>query len=167
MSTTAHTTRTDAGYVLAPGDGDRIPWFDGALTLKTLGAGAPMDFGEFVVARGGEPPLHVHRHEDEFMYVLEGEMTVYLGDREQHASPGSFVWMPRGVPHTYALASERLRVIGGGTPAGFFQVFHDLVAAFGGALPAELGPEHAETFTATFERYGVQLLGPNPGHAPA
>src|SRR5262245_1324420 len=59
--------------------------------------------------RRPRPPLHIHRAEDEAFWVLEGHLTVRCGDEEFAAGPGAFVYMPRGVPHTFRLE--------GGTPA--------------------------------------------------
>jgi mannose-6-phosphate isomerase-like protein (cupin superfamily) len=66
----------------------------------------------FVVAEwsdGGAPagpprliaPLHLHRHDDEAWYVLDGTLRVQVGADEIEAGPGSAVFVPRGTPHTY------------------------------------------------------------------
>ena len=53
---------------------------------------------------GEGPPLHVHPHTDEGFYCAEGEMQFLFPDgREVIAGPGSFVFIPRGVPHTMHL----------------------------------------------------------------
>jgi uncharacterized cupin superfamily protein len=44
---------------------------------------------------------HVHLDEDEWFYVLEGEFTVYVGERRLSLAPGSFAFGPTGVPHTF------------------------------------------------------------------
>ncbi len=46
-------------------------------------------------------PLHTHSREDAFWYVVEGQFAAQIGDREIHEGPGSLVFAPRGVPHTY------------------------------------------------------------------
>lgn len=46
-------------------------------------------------------PLHVHDHDDEAWYVLEGTLGFRLGDDEREARPGSAVLARRGTPHTY------------------------------------------------------------------
>ena len=66
----------------------------------------------FVIAEwqdpGGPPgsprliaPPHIHFHDDEAWYVLEGRLRVRRGDEEVEALPGSAVLVPRGTPHTY------------------------------------------------------------------
>jgi len=66
----------------------------------------------FVIAEwqdpGGSPgppryiaPLHLHHHDDEAWYVLEGTLRVKMGNDEAEAHAGSAVLVPRGTPHTY------------------------------------------------------------------
>ena len=69
--------------------------------------------------RAGEgSPWHVHPEEDEWFYVLEGEFTVYVGDRRLSLSAGSFAFGPRGVPHTFIAETEGAKALIG------FQPFH-------------------------------------------
>jgi mannose-6-phosphate isomerase-like protein (cupin superfamily) len=46
-------------------------------------------------------PLHLHHHDDEAWYVLEGTLCVLVGNDEVEARAGSGVFVPRGTPHTY------------------------------------------------------------------
>lgn len=50
---------------------------------------------------GQGPPLHVHRHETEIFYVLEGLFEITLGDRTVEAPPGALAVGPRDIPHTF------------------------------------------------------------------
>jgi mannose-6-phosphate isomerase-like protein (cupin superfamily) len=59
-------------------------------------------------AVGVGPPMHIHPHTDEGFYVGEGELTFVFPDRQVVASPGTFVFVPRGVKHT-AHITEPLR----------------------------------------------------------
>src|SRR5262245_34488090 len=76
---------------------------------------------EMVVAAAGAcrpPPLHP-RHAEGF-YVLEGELTVQVGDTLMTAGAGTFHFTPRGTPHTFANCSGRdARMLVLCTPAGF------------------------------------------------
>lgn len=54
----------------------------------------------------GGAPWHVHSREDEYFYVLEGQIVVWCGKEEFLAGPGSFVFLPRGVPHSWDVESE-------------------------------------------------------------
>jgi mannose-6-phosphate isomerase-like protein (cupin superfamily) len=66
----------------------------------------------FVIAEwrgpGGPPgpprliaPLHIHHHDDEAWYVLEGSLRLKVGEDEVEARAGSSVFVPRGTPHTF------------------------------------------------------------------
>lgn len=66
----------------------------------------------FVVAEwrdaGGPPgppryiaPLHLHHHDDEAWYVLEGRLCVLVGDDQVEVRAGAGVLVPRGRKHTY------------------------------------------------------------------
>jgi quercetin dioxygenase-like cupin family protein len=56
---------------------------------------------ETVASPGGGPPLHVHRDQDETIYTLDGRFKVQVADELVDASPGSFVFIPRGTAHTW------------------------------------------------------------------
>ncbi len=51
-------------------------------------------------------PMHTNRHEDEYTYVLEGEIGVQVGDEVRVARPGDLVFKPRGVPHAFWNAGD-------------------------------------------------------------
>lgn len=54
---------------------------------------------------GGGAPWHVHSREDEYFYVLDGEIVVWCGSEEFHAGPRSFIFLPRGIPHAWDVKS--------------------------------------------------------------
>ena len=81
------------------------------------------------------PPVHVHRRHSESFYVLEGEITFVLGERELVAGPGAWAHVPAGVPHTFALrGSERVRYLDVHTPGCGFG---DFVGALNNARDEE------------------------------
>lgn len=65
------------------------------------------------------PPLHVHQREDEYFYVLEGVLSVRMGEEEFEAAAGSLVFQPRGIPHTFRSSGEGARALLMVTPSGF------------------------------------------------
>ena len=62
---------------------------------------------ETVVAPGEGPPLHTHAGEDEGLLIVEGRFRFRLGEKVEQASIGSFVYVPRGVPHTWQNIGDR------------------------------------------------------------
>src|SRR4051794_34386944 len=71
-------------------------------------------------ARTAGPARHVHTREDEGVFVLAGVLTAEVGDQRYEVGPESFLWMPRGVPHTFAnLGDEEVCTVGLINPGGF------------------------------------------------
>ena len=106
---------------------------------------------EITAPAGDMPPLHVHRRDDETFYVLDGELTLYVGDDVVTAGSGICVHAPRNVPHTYEVTSPgTARWLIVSSPAGF----EALLERMGTTPPERLFVEH-----------GIEVLGP-PGTRP-
>ena len=102
---------------------------------------------------GQEPPRHLHANEDEVIYVLEGALTVWVGEDARRATAGSCLVLPRGTEHGYAVESPtRLLVVI--APAGLEALF--------GELDAAAGVAGLERLIAVSARYGVALTGLAP-----
>jgi quercetin dioxygenase-like cupin family protein len=87
------------------------------------------------------PPLHVHPSFGEGFYVLEGELTFRMEDETVSGGPGTFVFAPRGVPHTFAnLSGSRARALIFCVPAGFERYFEWLAAQQAGVEPPHERP---------------------------
>lgn len=86
--------------------------------------------------KGLEPPAHVHRREEETFYVVNGELTVTIGETSVQAAAGSVVVLPRGIKHAYTVVSETAKVLITVRPSGFETFFKELSTP----LPAELPP---------------------------
>jgi quercetin dioxygenase-like cupin family protein len=155
-----------APIALGPGEGE-ARWAFG--TLGTLKATSETTGGSVVVIehlapRGAGSPLHVHRREDEWFYVLEGTLTFWVGGQVVDAPSGTFVYGPRDVPHTFTVASEQARFLLVTEPAVFDAFFR---AASEPAARLEIPPPPAEPpdiagLTELAARYGIEILGP-PG----
>lgn len=98
-------------------------------------------------------PLHRHSLEDEVSYVIEGELTVQLGDQVLTATPGTFARKPRGQFHTFWNAgSTPVRFLEIISPGGFERYFAEL-----GALLSRGGPPDMGAVTALAKRYGLEF----------
>jgi mannose-6-phosphate isomerase-like protein (cupin superfamily) len=90
-------------FALDPGEGEAWWWMGGLATVKATAeqTGGRYTLVEILVPEFPmeESLLHVHHFEDEGFYVLEGEMTFYVGDETIKASPGSFLFGPKDVPY--------------------------------------------------------------------
>jgi quercetin dioxygenase-like cupin family protein len=157
-----HTTRPNKAYWLGPGEGDRRWVIDELDTIKATAAQTGGLFGlkESKAPRGAAPPLHVHEREDEACYVLEGDVTFFVGDDAIRASAGAWAYLPRGIPHTMRIDSSEARTLWLVVPGGFEAFFADTFpAAEDDRPPAPPGLEQIAEAAAT---YGVTLLGAPP-----
>jgi mannose-6-phosphate isomerase-like protein (cupin superfamily) len=93
------------------------------------------------VAIDGGPPRHTHTREDESFYVLSGTLEVECGDDRFQAGPGSFVFLPRRLPHVFRSVGGPGRALLVVTPGGLDQYFAELSAA----LAADAGPDRVRT----------------------
>jgi len=94
---------------MGPGEGQTVANpAGGGLTYKALSehTGGALTAWESTAAPGEGPPLHLHVNEDELMYVLEGRLRFRLDGTDHSRPAGSFVFIPRGVPHTWQNAGE-------------------------------------------------------------
>jgi quercetin dioxygenase-like cupin family protein len=73
---------------------------------------------EWQVRAGDEPPIHTHTREDETVYVLEGAITVFVGDQRFEVEAGSYGALPKGVPHGLEVRGEQARLLVTLVPAG-------------------------------------------------
>src|SRR5436189_4320802 len=93
---------------------------------------------EFVTPLGIGVALHVHEHEDELVYLLDGEMEVTLGDQKMKAVPGVMALLPRGIPHGFTnIGSKPSRLLDTIFPGLFDNYFVELAALFAAGDPSD------------------------------
>jgi quercetin dioxygenase-like cupin family protein len=159
-------TPSVAPIALQPGEGD-ARWFLGFLvTIKSTAetTNGRVAVVEHLGTRGLGSPLHVHRNEDEWFHVTEGELTFWVDGETINAPAGSFVYGPRDVPHTFSVASDQARFLLVTEPAGFEGFMRTLSepAATLTLPPPSLQQPAPELMMATAAEYGIEILGP-PG----
>jgi quercetin dioxygenase-like cupin family protein len=162
---------TTVRHVLATGQGEAVNLL--ALGVRFMIDGAATG-GNFSLVEHPLPPralgspVHTHRNEDEYSYVLEGRVGVQLGDDVIEAGPGDLVFKPRGVAHAFWNAGDQparlLEII---SPAGFENYFREMApllaaadrdeAALGEVVSRyELDIDFA-TIPLLAERHGLRL----------
>lgn len=109
---------------------------------------------ELATQPGQGVKVHVHDHEDELVYVVEGEIEVTLGDQSMRATAGVLALLPRGIPHGFLnIGDKPSRVLDVILPGKFDQYFvelHNLYDDSGKADDAKLN--------ALAEKYGIRYL---------
>src|SRR5262245_24558524 len=108
----------------------------------------------------GAPP-HCHQREDEISYVLEGELTVQIGDQIEVVSAGTYILKPRGIMHTFwnagTIPVRFLEIIAPGGVENYFAARAKLITTAG---PPDMAAIAAlqEQFDLTFDRDAVPEL---------
>ena len=152
-------------------DEGKATWFLNGLMLtkaseaETRGAYCMM---EHRITAASNPPPHVHNNEEEAFYVLEGEMEVEVGGEVATLKPGGFALAPRGVPHSFRVVSDEVRVLviasspegntHGGTPH-FFETVGEPATTL--TIPVPQAPDPV-ALTAVAAEHDIDLLPP-PG----
>ena len=119
--------------------------------LSAQATGGAFSIVEHPIAPGTLVPPHTHSHEDEYSYVLEGEVGVKIGDQEFLATAGDIIVKPRGVSHTFwnpgPLPARLLEII---APAGFESYFEEIARVLNAG-----GPPNREQMNSIAEKYGM------------
>jgi len=132
-----------APYLLLPGEG--LAGFDASVKASRAATGGQLSLIESHT-RGGAP-WHVHSREDEYFYVLAGTIVVHLEDQNYEAPAGSFVFLPRGLPHAWDVKREKASLLMMTVPAMLEEFLKEFHAA---ATRAERDEVAA--------RYGIEFL---------
>lgn len=157
-------THTTPATIRQPTDGRKI----GILgdVYRFLGTGAETNGSittiEAVVPPGGGPPYHLHRREDETLYILEGQVTVRIGDETLVAGPGTFVALPIGIPHSFCNESDKtVKMLISLIPSGLEDYFFEIGQRFDdGESPPKPTPEEIEKMVELAPRYGIEFINP-------
>ena len=123
---------------------------------------------EFLMPPNDMTPLHLHQHDSQTIYVLEGEVTIHLPGVTRVLRRGECIYQPAGVPQTERVTSDGpARVLDINSPAGFER----FIAAVGQPTdrltlppPAHAAPD-IDRLSAVAAQHGITLLGP-PGTLP-
>jgi quercetin dioxygenase-like cupin family protein len=152
------TGNSRARIVLPPDEGEMVMM--GGLGVRFM-IGADESGGGFalvehpIAPRVLAAPMHTHRYEDEYTYVLEGEVGVQVGEEVRIATPGDLVFKPRSIPHAFWNAGDSparaLEII---SPAGFERSFAEISPLL---PPNHQGPPDEQALGAVMARYGIEM----------
>jgi quercetin dioxygenase-like cupin family protein len=144
-------------FILQPGVGPSLnnP-FGGQLVFKLRGeqSNGAMTVIETVAAPGQGPPLHLHELQDEWRYVLDGEVRFRLIDDVVPAPAGAFMFIPRGAAHTWQNVGRdqavMLAMLAPSALEGFFEQYAELAGR----------AASVDTFRAHAHVAGMTVVGP-------
>ena len=95
---------------VAPDDGPHLPILDIVHKVTAEASGGSLLIEEWALPPGEMIPPHTHAREDECSYVLQGELTCYVGGELVLAPQRSYIVKPRGMPHAfYNAGAETVR----------------------------------------------------------
>jgi quercetin dioxygenase-like cupin family protein len=106
---------------------------------------------------GGGPPPHIHHNEDETFQILEGDYEFTVGGKTIMAKPGTTLFAPRGVAHTYRYLGQTAgRLMCTITPSGFEGFFEEI-----GSMSSE-EQQNIPRVMKIAQKFGLDFLPP-PG----
>ena len=109
---------------------------------------------DWTIPAGFATGLHVHRVQEETFYLLEGECEWHVGDRVVQATPGTFLFVPPGVPHNITNPGGKpARVLMTVSPPGHEHYFRKLAE-----LAARGGPPDAQAVGELRARHDTDQL---------
>lgn len=125
--------------VRARGEGNCLSVTGNAIEFKAVSADTAGRLAvlEFTAPAGSAGPRsHIHARTDEAFYVLDGTLTIRVGDKTIRADAGAFVLVPRGLAHTVSNEEgSPARYLAMMTPAGLEGWFEDLAALVQPGMP--------------------------------
>jgi quercetin dioxygenase-like cupin family protein len=153
------TTQTSSlnAFSVAPGQGRshkplNILGSDVFVKLANADTSGALAIFEHAVPPMGGPPLHRHSREDEWFYVLDGEITVEVDGERMVLPRGGSAYAPRGTVHAFQnFSATQARILVLVTPGGFHHFFEKL-----SPMP---WPDPARLEKVAKE-YGIEILGP-------
>ena len=118
---------------------------------------------EATVLPGGGPPPHIHRREDETFYVVEGEITIQIGDERRVAKAGTFVHMPIGNLHAFTNDTDQpAKLLISFAPAGLEKMFVEVGKELrDGEMPDEVSPQEMGKILDAADRYRIEYKLPS------
>ena len=156
----------DAGGVVVryvpPMRGRAIWWLGGRGVFPITGeeTGGAFCWWQDMSPPDGGPAPHVHSREEEFFYILAGDLVYEVGGHRHQVGSGSLVCLPKGIPHRFRNGPTWARLIVFVAPAGNERFFLELAADDTSEADPTVEPDPAR-FREVSERHGVTLIPPD------
>jgi DNA-binding transcriptional MerR regulator len=111
-------------------------------------------------------PRHVNPEQDEWIYVVDGEVALEIGRKRFRLGPRESMFIPRNVEHVWIAVSASARVLNTYQPAGKIEKFFQALAKFKDlptreqAINKTYTDEQVNAMKLLFEAHGMVLTGP-------
>lgn len=109
-------------------------------------------------------PRHVNRDQDEWIYVVEGQVELEIGKNRFHLGPHESMFIPRNTEHTWV---GEAKVINTYQPAGKIEEFFQVLAKFNDlptreqAIEKSYTAEQIDGLRRVFDAHGMNVTGPS------
>jgi DNA-binding transcriptional MerR regulator len=111
-------------------------------------------------------PRHLNRDQDEWVYVVEGEVELGVGRKRLRLGAGESMFIPRNAEHAWTAVSANARVINAYQPAGRIEEFFQALAGFEDlptreqAIATSYSADQIDGLKRLFEAHGMTVTGP-------
>jgi mannose-6-phosphate isomerase-like protein (cupin superfamily) len=149
--------------LIEPSQGHSLSVVGDIVTFKAMGEDTNGQYTLFELQVDPEigPPPHIHHREDEAFYIQEGELEFQLGDQTVIATPGTFLYSPKGHLHSFKnITNQRAKMLVWCMPAGIEKYFVEVgVLVDDPDAPSRPAtPEAIERVLAAAPKYGIQFI---------
>jgi quercetin dioxygenase-like cupin family protein len=150
-----HMSASTKAVIRMPGEGKEHILAGQPMTVLVTGEDSKHTcMFDWMLPAGFSTGLHVHRVQEETFFVIEGECEWQVGDRLVRATPGTYLFIPPGVPHDIRNASDRpARMLMTVSPPGHEHYFEELAK-----VAARGGPPNADAIAELRSRYDTTQL---------
>lgn len=165
MTSTTDRLPNPIAQVLKPAEAEQV-WLSSDLytiTVPGSATGGVLSLTDAWVPPGGGPPPHIHIDALEIIVVLDGAVTVEIGDHEQIALCGDAAVIPAGTVHhffNHTAAPVHLQFLF--TPSGTEEFFREAGSPVTPGVPIPVATDEDLTHDAEIGlRYGLHPAPPN------
>ncbi len=153
--------RTEAGFKVNAGEARFGKHYKmkgvtlNTLDIKISGNDTENDLAVFEqtgLTPNGGPPLHIHRFQDEWFYVVEGEYLFQVGEDKYQMTSGDTIFLPRNVQHAFIQLSEKGKMIVSYLPSGKMEAFFQMTDQW-------TSPPSKEEIAKVFKDHDMIVVG--------
>jgi mannose-6-phosphate isomerase-like protein (cupin superfamily) len=154
---------TSRELFIKPSQGDSFSVVGDILTFKAVSEDTNGQYTLFELRVDPEigPPPHIHHREDEAFYIQEGELEFQLGDQTVLATPGTFLYSPKGHLHSFKnITNQRAKMLVWCMPAGIEKYFAEVGVPVNDpeAPTRPVTPEAIDRVVSAGPKYGIEFI---------